>query len=1042
MYEKFNKLLRQNEPEDRLDILENVYDTKTKLDDKFVVTNTTNRSYYVFNSIKKFKKYLDKLDNKDKTYDEVIFSWMKQKIRLDIDIKIKEIPNNIENTDLFIDNLLKIILTAIIDAFFHKYLIELDEKDIIITSSHGTEKKSFHLIIDKYYALTNVIVQEFVVHLVKLIPISLRNFVDLNVYKKIQNFRMALNHKSNSNRVKKIETPHNWFDTIIQNTEGCIELKGNSENKDIENNIEIEDVTCVDIIEFVNKTNSEVLEHQKFRLKVNNILIFDRKAPSFCQLCNETHHNDNTAMLLVYNESQSSKIYFKCRHLKNKLLYIGNMGEYISLYSRKEERLSTLIDLANNEPICGLFEALPTSQKNIYINKIIKPFEHKETLCVKAGMKMGKTKALVDYVNNNFNSEITRFKIRIVSFRQTFSLNIKEKFKDFTLYSDVKGPLTADKLIIQVESLFRVKIDIGDEPPDLLVLDECESIFEQFNSGLLKNFTESWAVFQYLVKYSKYLVAMDANISDRTYRLLSLIRNKKLFYHCNLYQNALDDHHFITTNKIKWISLIYEKLEDNKKIAIPISSLNLAETLQNLLKNKFPEKKIKLYSSKTSQDEKKEHFSKINDYWNKYDILIYTPTVSAGVSFEVEHFDIVCAYFTDVSCNVETAIQMMGRIRNVGDKEYYICLDTSVNNLPTKLESIKVNLYESRNNLFKQIDVNNHMLSFNYKGDGKVYYQENDYFYLWLENIRIKNLSINDYCRRYISYIASYGCTIDILEERDKRVTNSDILQEQKMIKHIANEKIVQSEDLNHEEVEEIKNKISTDNDLSEKEYNAYQRYLLRSNYNWNKDIDEVFVSIYGNKKIKRIFKNLCRINLAYDENKQPSEFIVKSLNKIQTEEQNICMEMLDGDSKYLDLNRRYVFDQHRIALGLLKICGWTDYIYDKNIISKEALCQIFRNNEQKILSSIREIKDKFGLNMYNQDKFKYDKGTEGSYVDNIITIISTITKSMYGVTITHYLGDKSVCQLNKLDKFSYNYNDNTQPCILPQKIVFLDDNF
>src|SRR5581483_4166964 len=150
----------------------------------------------------------------------------------------------------------------------------------------------------------------------------------------------------------------------------------------------------------------------------------------------------------------------------------------------------------------SLFEKLPAAQKTIYAEPALRPFELAPTLCVRARMKMGKTKALTEHLARHFISDINRITIRIVSFRQTFSANIKEKFPNFTLYSDVKGDLVDDRLIVQVESLHRLKIS---EQPTLLILDECESIFEQFDSGLLKRFNMSWAVFQWLLKYSKYV---------------------------------------------------------------------------------------------------------------------------------------------------------------------------------------------------------------------------------------------------------------------------------------------------------------------------------------------------------------------------------------------------------------------------------------------------------------------------------------------------------------------------------------------------------
>ena len=44
------------------------------------------------------------------------------------------------------------------------------------------------------------------------------------------------------------------------------------------------------------------------------------------------------------------------------------------------------------------------------------------------------------------------------------------------------------------------------------------------------------------------------------------------------------------------------------------------------------------------KDIKKEHFKDVEKYWEDCDLLIYTSTLTAGVSFEKVHFDINISY--------------------------------------------------------------------------------------------------------------------------------------------------------------------------------------------------------------------------------------------------------------------------------------------------------------------------------------------------------------------------------------------------------------
>ena len=61
--------------------------------------------------------------------------------------------------------------------------------------------------------------------------------------------------------------------------------------------------------------------------------------------------------------------------------------------------------------------------------------------------------------------------------------------------------------------------------------------------------------------------------------------------------------------------------------------------------------------------------------WNAYQLLIYTPTISAGISFNEKHFDNRHCYFSNMSCSAELATQMIFRVRNSTCKNIKICVN-------------------------------------------------------------------------------------------------------------------------------------------------------------------------------------------------------------------------------------------------------------------------------------------------------------------------------------------------------------------------------
>ncbi|POG67689.1 hypothetical protein GLOIN_2v1481412 [Rhizophagus irregularis DAOM 181602=DAOM 197198] len=187
----------------------------------------------------------------------------------------------------------------------------------------------------------------------------------------------------------------------------------------------------------------------------------------------------------------------------------------------------------------------------------------------------------------------------------------------------------------QVESLHQISIPSNYEPIDLLVIDEVESTLAQFSSGLHKHFSSAFAAFRWMLQTARHVICMDANLDLHTHNTLQLMRGS-----------------------------ILKALSSGQKIVIPMNCLKDAKAIEELLRSRFSGKKIELYSNETLPSKKKEHFGDIHTYWSELDVLIYTPTVSADISFESVHFDAIFACFTDNSCDVETCRQMLARAEN------------------------------------------------------------------------------------------------------------------------------------------------------------------------------------------------------------------------------------------------------------------------------------------------------------------------------------------------------------------------------------------
>jgi hypothetical protein len=106
--------------------------------------------------------------------------------------------------------------------------------------------------------------------------------------------------------------------------------------------------------------------------------------------------------------------------------------------------------------------------------------------------------------------------------------------------------------------------------------------------------------------------------------------------------------------------------------------------------------------------------------------------------------------------------------------------------------------------------------------------------------------------------------------------------------------------------------------DFTIEESAAYERYKIRLDYNWGGKVDEDFIRKYSDRKLRRWYKNLRRI-LSSDKH------LGVALKKIRAEERDHYTSVIEGgaEKQNADINRRYVYEQHRVAIANMesRIC-------------------------------------------------------------------------------------------------------------------------
>jgi len=851
--------------------------------------------------------------------------------------------------------------------------------DIIVADSSGMTSKgykfSYHIIVATVAVLNNEEAKHFTAKLLKSLPASFTEIVDKQVNKRTQNFRITGSHKletinsANSIRTKTIESNlAKKLGTLYARAEESlitvepgfkiVQPKLNGGSAGIKPSKETA-ITQDDLKLILDALPPKVMDGHRFSRSSGGLLIFKRSHPSFCRLCQRIHDKDNTLMVSIIaangaDNLEAPTLWEHCRHAPGSNKYIGEItlskkyfqqtAGAIDRTQESDNFLSNFIKKINDslvnvhEPMFTDFELLPSHQKQIYSSSTMRRFERVPTLAIKAQMKMGKTRQLREYLTTYYpvsaEGRIGRALppiLRYISFRQTFSQNIQEHFPDFQLYSSYQGELDANRfprLIIQVESLHRIPMGVSPEPIDLLILDEVESVLVQFSSGLHKHLNMAFAMFTWLLRTARYVICMDANLSDRTYRTLERMRGGPLHFHWNKYERAKNDSFSFTTNRAIWLTSLLEAIREGNKVVIPTNSLTEAKIIYDLISRDFRDKKLRLYSSESSPSEKAEHLSDVARHWKELDVLIYTPTISAGVSFEEKHFDMLYGYFNEMSCDVETCRQMMGRVRNLRLYEYRICLSGGGGDLPTEIEQLKKMIFYERASLYSTTGLGFQVaVQFDYDPvSGAIHYYETPYFHLWLENMRIENLSKNNFIRRFILQVADSGASLCLLT-----VSQEEGVAHLKLLHKLSKERLAETEcaaiatasEISDDEAENLRKIIrGQDNQghaVGVEKRLAFEKYSLRETYRWYAtEISPEFVRKYHKESVRKVYYNLKRISTGKN--------ILQSLQHIQAQEVEYYEEMMarrTPEAENNDLRHSYVFLKHYLATWLLRLCGF-----------------------------------------------------------------------------------------------------------------------
>ena len=286
-------------------------------------------------------------------------------------------------------------------------------------------------------------------------------------------------------------------------------------------------------------------------------------------------------------------------------------------------------------------------------------------------MGKGKTQFIKKYIEINQHKSIL-----VISQRKSYTHFICEELKEYNIKSYLdckKNDYEMHKsLCIQIESLHKINPDR--KTYDLIILDEVETILNQFSSSTMVFINDNFETLEQLISNAKNTIIADAFITTRSIDYVKSIKTRR--DNITMIKNIkpfLQDREAIQINGIDFKPNVLDAIANGKKIAIiSTSRKDLMDIERAIYKDpRTQNKNIKYYDAYVNKKELKN----VNESWAIADVVLYTPVITTGLSYdnELNTFDTVFINAKN-TCQARDLMQMAMRIRKLNDNKIYFAL--------------------------------------------------------------------------------------------------------------------------------------------------------------------------------------------------------------------------------------------------------------------------------------------------------------------------------------------------------------------------------
>ena len=309
-----------------------------------------------FDSYLEFYDYMQLFNPEDRVFFEIIFGELPQKPHFDIDVNMADLNALFPGDDINVtaELLRESVIRGCIEVLNNDFDLT---RDLLQYSSHGTDKRSYHIVLNNKCHDGNKEAKAFYDAVMAKVnsytggKYAGSNFVDPSVYSPRQQFRMVGSQKYGSGRPKIFYEIFEYqgqtynhiysddvddlvmkkltiiYESMVSFTSGCVFLPSLVPPKPM-NHLQLANMPDLDGI-IVNLCMNMLQEKMKpcpftYREVKGHMILLRREAPSHCPICRkaEAHEKEHPFIFII-----GGKVYWDCRRAGDKpKLFLGYLA--------------------------------------------------------------------------------------------------------------------------------------------------------------------------------------------------------------------------------------------------------------------------------------------------------------------------------------------------------------------------------------------------------------------------------------------------------------------------------------------------------------------------------------------------------------------------------------------------------------------------------------------------------------------------------------------------------------------------------------------